>query len=71
MLYDMTDGSLTKVAGTTFKDEKVLERTHLQAAVRDNVEVLAPGLKVVAEEFGDFEEHTDVSTCCASIRRQG
>lgn len=31
MLYDMTDGSLTTVPGTTFADEKILERTHLQA----------------------------------------
>ncbi|WP_162794496.1 hypothetical protein [Nocardioides houyundeii] len=65
MLYDMTDGSLTRVSGTTFKEEKVLERTHLQAAVRDNVEVLAPGLMVVAEEFGDFEDtHRRIDLLC-------
>lgn len=56
MLYDMTDGSLRKVPGTTFKEEKVLERTHLQAGVRDHIEVLGPDLLVVAEEFGDFED---------------
>lgn len=65
MLYDMTDGSLTKVPGTTFREEKVLERTHLQAAVRDNIEVLAPGLMVVAEEFGDFEDtHRRIDLLC-------
>ena len=56
MLYDMTDGALTKVFGTTFKDEKVLERAHLQAAIRDNIEVLGADLLVVAEEFGEFED---------------
>lgn len=55
MLYDMTDGKLTSVPGTTFQAEKVLERAHLQAAVRDNIRVLGDDLLVVAEEFGDFE----------------
>lgn len=65
MLYDMTDGSLTKVAGTTFKDEKVLERTHLQAAVRDHIGVLGGDLMVVAEEFGDFEDtHRRIDLLC-------
>ena len=65
MLYDMTDGSLTKVAGTTFKEEKVLERTHLQAAVRDHIGVLGGGLMVVAEEFGDFEDtHRRIDLLC-------
>lgn len=65
MLYDMTDGALTKVPGTTFKDEKVLERTHLQAAVRDHIGVLGPDLLVVAEEFGDFEDtHRRIDLLC-------
>jgi hypothetical protein len=65
VLYDMTDGSLTKVAGTTFKDEQVLERTHLQAAVRDHVEVLGGDLLVVAEEFGEFEDtHRRIDLLC-------
>lgn len=65
MLYDMTDGSLTKVAGTTFKDEKILERNHLQAAVRDHIGVLGGDLMVVAEEFGDFEDtHRRIDLLC-------
>jgi hypothetical protein len=65
MLYDMTDGTLTRVAGTTFKDEKVLERTHLQAAVRESIAVLGPDLLVVAEEFGDFEDtHRRIDLLC-------
>jgi RecB family endonuclease NucS len=65
MLYDMTDGSLMKVPGTTFKEEKVLERTHLQAGVRDHIEVLGPDLLVVAEEFGDFEDtHRRIDLLC-------
>lgn len=56
MLYDMTSGALEAVAPTTFKQEKVLERQHLQAALRNRIDVLGEDLLVVAEEFGDFEE---------------
>lgn len=56
MLYDMTDGSLVPVDRTSFAAEKVLERTHLQAAVREHIEVLGDDLLVVAEEFGDFQD---------------
>lgn len=56
VLYDMTEGSLSKVPGTTFKQEKVLERTHLQAAVREHIGVLGQELMVVAEEFGDWAD---------------
>jgi hypothetical protein len=55
-LFDMTDGSLQPVAATTFASEGVLERTHLQAAVRDNISVLGEDLLVVSEEFGGFYE---------------
>lgn len=65
MLYDMTDGALIKVSSTTFKEEKVLERAHLQAAIRDNIEVLDSDLLVVAEEFGDFEDtHRRIDLLC-------
>jgi hypothetical protein len=65
VLYDMTDGALIKVSSTTFKEEKVLERAHLQAAIRDNIEVLDSDLLVVAEEFGDFEDtHRRIDLLC-------
>lgn len=65
MLYDMTDGALIKVPGTTFKEEKVFERAHLQSAIRDNIEVLDSDLLVVAEEFGDFEDtHRRIDLLC-------
>jgi hypothetical protein len=61
----MTDGALIKVSSTTFKEEKVLERAHLQAAIRDNMEVLDGDLLVVAEEFGDFEDtHRRIDLLC-------
>ena len=68
MLYDMTDGSLRKVQGTTFKEEKVLERTHLQAGVRDHIEVLGPDLLALRKSSGTSRTPTGASTCCASTR---
>ncbi len=52
----MTEGALTKVTGTTFIDEKILEGTHLQTPVRDHIALLGGDLMVVAEEFGEFED---------------
>jgi hypothetical protein len=56
MLFDLTDGFLSAVPATTFAAEGVLERAHLQRALRDHIAVLGAGLLVVAEEFGDFQD---------------
>jgi hypothetical protein len=64
-LYDMTDGSLTSVEATSFAAEGVLERTHLQAALRDNISLLGDDLLVVAEEFGNFTDaHRRIDLLC-------
>ena len=55
-LFDMTDGILRPVKSTTFAAEKVLERQHLQAAIRDNIGLIGADLLVVSEEFGEFAE---------------
>lgn len=55
-LYDMTDGSLTAVNATSFQSEGVLERTHLQQALKANIAILGPDLLVVSEEFGEFDD---------------
>lgn len=56
MLYDLAGARLTPVHTTRFRDEAILERQHLQAAIRDHIEVLGNDLLVVAEEFGEFED---------------
>ncbi len=55
MLFDMTGGVLRPVDQTTFAAQQVLERAHLQAAIRDHIGILGEDLLVVAEEFGEFE----------------
>ena len=63
-LYDMTklkggsaatEDSLTRLERTTFAGEGIQERAHLQAALRDHIELIDKNLFVIAEEFGDFE----------------
>lgn len=55
MLFDFADGRLSQLERTTFQQEDVLERAHLQAALARNISVLGSDLLVVAEEYGDFE----------------
>ena len=55
-LYDMSAGTIVKIEPTTFAAAKVLERTHLQAALRDNIALVSDDLLVVAEEFGEFAD---------------
>lgn len=63
-LYDMTkvrnavmvtSDSLTKVRRTSFAEQGIQERIHLQAAIRDHIELISADLFVISEEFGDFE----------------
>lgn len=65
MLYDLTDGHLVSATRTNFAAENILERKHLQSALRGNIEVLGDDLLVVAEEFGDFEgSHRRIDLLC-------
>lgn len=63
-LYDMTrvrddaavsKESLIRLDRTSFAKQSIGERTHLQAAIRDHIELIDEDLYVIAEEFGDFE----------------
>jgi hypothetical protein len=56
-LFELTgDGQLTVVPPTNFAAEMILERADLQRALRSRIDLLDPGLLVVAEEFGDFAD---------------
>ena len=48
--------SLTRIADTSFEKEGVLEREDLQRILRDQPDILEPGLFVIAEEFGDWDD---------------
>lgn len=64
-LYELSGVGLKRIDETSFAAEHVLERTHLQAAVRDNISLLGDDLLVVAEEFGEFEDtHRRIDLLC-------
>ncbi len=45
-LYDLTQTTVAKIEPTTFSAANVLERTHLQAALRENIGIVADDLLV-------------------------
>lgn len=56
-LYELSHGqTLSSVPSTNFAAQGILERSHLQAALRDNISVIGRDLLVVAEEFGEFQD---------------
>lgn len=55
-IYEMTDDRLRALEETSFNLVGVRERSDLQRLIRDHVEIIAPDILVIAEEFGDWED---------------
>ncbi len=53
-IYSFRDNALKKVDTTTFNSEGILERQHLQAAIKHQIDVVAPDCLVIAEEFSEW-----------------
>jgi hypothetical protein len=53
-IFEILDDTLSAVPETTFGAEGVLERSHLQRLLRENISVLDDSLMFIAEEFGDW-----------------
>lgn len=53
-IFQIHEGSLEAVTPTTFGAEGIYERKHIQALLRDNIDVLGERLLVLGEEFGDW-----------------
>ncbi len=53
-IYSFSNNSLQKVETTTFNSEGILERQHLQAAIKQQIEVIAPNCIVISEEFSEW-----------------
>ena len=53
-IYSFNDNSLKKVDTTTFNSEGILERQHLQAALKHQIDVVAPNCLVISEEFAEW-----------------
>ena len=53
-IYSFNENTFQKVETTTFNSERILERLHLQAAIKDQVDVIAPNCLVISEEFSEW-----------------
>ena len=53
-LFSFNDNSLKEIEATTFNREGILERQHLQAAIKEQIAVIAPNCLVIAEEFSEW-----------------
>ena len=55
-IFEITDAAFRPLAGTTFEQERLRERSDLQRLLRDNIEVLAADILIISEEFGRWTE---------------
>lgn len=53
-IYSLNGNILKKVETTTFNTEGILERQHLQAAIKHQIDVIAPNCLVISEEFSEW-----------------
>ncbi|TBM15325.1 PDDEXK family nuclease [Hafnia alvei] len=55
-LYNISNKILVPLEKTKFSIEGLQERYDLQAAIKNNIDILAPDCLVIAEEFSDWED---------------
>jgi Predicted nuclease of the RecB family len=55
-IYEITSDHLKKIEETTFSAAGKRERTDLQRLLRKQIEIIAPDVLVIAEEFGDWDD---------------
>ncbi|MDB5295167.1 MAG: hypothetical protein JWO31_1150 [Phycisphaerales bacterium] len=55
-IFEITSDRLRRIDPTTFGAAGVRERDDLQRLLREQVEVVAPDVLVIAEEFGEWED---------------
>jgi hypothetical protein len=55
-LYQLKQDSISRVDRESFVRLRIDERRDLQRILRDNFEVIAPGVLIIAEEFSEWED---------------
>jgi hypothetical protein len=55
-IYSFENTSFQKIGETNFNNEGILERQHLQAALKTQIDVVAPNCLVISEEFSEWSE---------------
>lgn len=55
-IYEITQDKLRKIEATSFNAAGLRERADLQRLFRNQIEVIAPDVLIIAEEFGEWED---------------
>jgi hypothetical protein len=55
-VYKLLPEGIYELQSTTFESEGILERISIQKVLRSNIDVVAPAVFIIAEEFGSWEE---------------
>src|SRR5690349_10598691 len=55
-IFEMTHDRLVELQPTAFASQGLRERADLQRLLRDQIEIVAPDVLVVSEEFGGWED---------------
>lgn len=55
-LYELTKSAITALDQTTFANQKINERLDLQRLLKSHIEVIAPNVLIIAEEFCEWDE---------------
>jgi hypothetical protein len=55
-VYKLLPEGIYELQSTTFEREGILERISIQKVLRTNIDVVAPEVFIIAEEFGSWEE---------------
>ena len=54
--FEHENPTITKVETTNFGSLRILERKHLQAALKKNIEAISPNTLIIAEEFCEWDD---------------
>jgi hypothetical protein len=55
-VYSFNNNTLNQIEKTTFNGEGILERKHLQSALKHQIETVAPNCLVISEEFSEWSD---------------
>ena len=54
--FDLEKNNLNEINQTNFQGENILEREHLQDALKKQIKIIAPNCLVISEEFSEWED---------------
>ena len=53
-IFELSNNSIIRLNTTSFSKAGILERDDLQRLLRDQIEVVAPDVLIISEEFGEW-----------------